>query len=219
KVAELDERAAQLELADEARGAWYAATAVTRDVAARARGALEARGIDPDDPDGRVTADEWLAAHRAEQLAEDPHREIHHETELNNTNLTRDATLTDANEATAARDEASRWGARSAAAVRPSEPTPADERETRDRAGEVDTARASCGVETGVLDIRDLSQPDATEHDDVARRRAVPTAADTAAAVARAQAALAELETRRAATPNAKPAKRPRPSRSTGVRN
>jgi len=195
KAAELDERAAQLELADEARGAWYAATAVTRDVAARARGALEARGIDPDDPDERVTADEWLAAHRAEQLAEDPHREIHHEAELNDTTITRDATLTDANDAAAARDDAARF----AAAVPSSEPTPADKRETRDRAAEVDTDRAGSGVETGVLDIRDLSQPDATEHDDVARRRDVPTAADTAAAVARAQAALAEIETRRAA--------------------
>ena len=195
KAAELDERAAQLELADEARGAWYTATAVTRDVAARARGALEARGIDPDDPDERVTADEWLAAHRAEQLAEDPHREIHHEAELNDTTITRDAARADANAAVAARDQAARF----AAAVRLSEPTPAAERETRDRAHDVDAARASCGVETGVSDIRDISQPDATEHDDPARRRDVPTAADTAAAVARAQAALAEIEARRAA--------------------
>lgn len=35
-----------------------------------------ARGIDLDNPAERVTAEEWLDAHRAEQLAEDAHREI-----------------------------------------------------------------------------------------------------------------------------------------------
>ncbi|MQA13476.1 MAG: relaxase domain-containing protein [Pseudonocardiaceae bacterium] len=82
EAAELAQRAAALEIADNARGAWYAATAVTRDAADRARGALKARGVELDDPAEQVTAEQWLAAHRAEQLAEDPHREIHHEVEL-----------------------------------------------------------------------------------------------------------------------------------------
>jgi len=82
QAAVLAERAAQLEAADEARGAWYAATAATRDAAACARGVLEARGVDLDEPAEQVTAAEWLAEHRAEQAAEDPHREITDDAEL-----------------------------------------------------------------------------------------------------------------------------------------
>ena len=77
----LAERIAALEEADTARARWYAATAVTRDAAHRARSALQDRGVDLDD-DQRVTAQEWLDAHRAEQAAEDPHREVRDETEL-----------------------------------------------------------------------------------------------------------------------------------------
>lgn len=44
-----------------------------------------------DDPGDRTTAQEWLAAHRAEQLAEDPHREVRDETELTDQTITLDA--------------------------------------------------------------------------------------------------------------------------------
>lgn len=78
----LAERAAQLEAADQARAEWFASTAVTRDTAARARAELGARGIDLNDPAERVTAAEWLAADRAERVAEDPHRVVSDDADL-----------------------------------------------------------------------------------------------------------------------------------------
>jgi len=78
----LAERAAQLELADQARAAWFAHTAATRDAAIRARTELAARGVDRDDPTDRVTADEWRDAHRAEERDTDADREIRDEHEL-----------------------------------------------------------------------------------------------------------------------------------------
>lgn len=59
-----------------ARAAWRYDTAVTRDLAERARHAAAIRGIDLDNPAEQVTAEEWLDVHRAEQLSEDEHREI-----------------------------------------------------------------------------------------------------------------------------------------------
>ncbi|MCE3554721.1 hypothetical protein LWC33_25100 [Pseudonocardia sp. RS11V-5] len=74
--ARLQDRLDELETTDEARSAWYAHTAVTRDKAERARAELAARGVDVDTSDDRVTAEDWLAAHHAEQSVEDQHREI-----------------------------------------------------------------------------------------------------------------------------------------------
>jgi len=145
----LAERAAQLEVADQARAAWYAATAATRDAAERARAELKARGVDLDNPGDQVTAEEWLAAHRAEQLAEDPHREVRDETEL------------------------------------------VDETD-----GTVGERPVALVVETDVPDVRDTTIPDVTEHEDTAQHREVPTVDETAAAVARAQTALAEIAAR-----------------------
>jgi conjugative relaxase-like TrwC/TraI family protein len=157
---ELEQRAAQLDEADQARGAWYAATAATRDAAARARGALNARGIDPDDPAEQITADEWLDAHQAEQAAEDLHREITDEAQL----------LDPVRDADAARIAAER------------------------------DADAVAGLpETAVADIRDTTEPDSTERADSFQRHRVPDADETTAAVARAQAALAEIQARRVA--------------------
>jgi hypothetical protein len=79
---ELAERATALEAADEARSEWFAHTAVTRDNAHRARTELTARGINPDDPDDRVTATEWLEVHHTEQATDDLHREIRDEHDL-----------------------------------------------------------------------------------------------------------------------------------------
>ncbi len=74
--------AGDLEAVDAARARWYAETAVTRDHAHRAGAELRARGIDPEAPDDRVTADEWIEAHRAEQADADRHREITEDYEL-----------------------------------------------------------------------------------------------------------------------------------------
>jgi hypothetical protein len=146
-------RAAELDAADAARGVWFAATAATRDVAERARAELKARGVDLDDPGDRVTADEWLAAHRGEQLAADADREVRDEHELADTG-------TDPDHAALGHVVAE------------------------------DTA------ETAVADVRDTATRDATETADPAERRRVPTADETAAAVARAQEALAEIAAR-----------------------
>ena len=79
---DLAPRAAVLEEADQARAVWFTHTAVTRDNAHRARTELRARGIDPDDPDDRVTAQEWLDAHEAEQADADRDRPIREEHEI-----------------------------------------------------------------------------------------------------------------------------------------
>jgi len=73
---ELAELVEQLEFADQARAGWYAETAVDREYATRARAALELRGVDLDAPEDRVTSEEWLAAHRAEQAEAEQYREI-----------------------------------------------------------------------------------------------------------------------------------------------
>jgi hypothetical protein len=70
------ERIRGLEASDEARGAWYAHTAATRDFAHRSRAELRARGIDLDDTSDHVTAEEWLDAHNAAQLDDDRHRDV-----------------------------------------------------------------------------------------------------------------------------------------------
>ncbi|MDT0348133.1 MobF family relaxase [Pseudonocardia charpentierae] len=67
---------ADLEAADDARTGWWLHTAVTRDNAERARAELGNRGVDLDDRADQVTAEEWLDAHRADQAAEEPHREV-----------------------------------------------------------------------------------------------------------------------------------------------
>ena len=73
---ETAERAAELEEVDRARARWYAETAVTRDKAHRSGAELRARGIDLDASDDRVTADEWIEAHRAEQAEHERNQEI-----------------------------------------------------------------------------------------------------------------------------------------------
>nr|MBA2694981.1 hypothetical protein [Actinomycetota bacterium] len=129
----------------------------------RARGALAARGVNLDSDDQRVTAAEWLAAHRAEQAAEDPHRKINYESQL-----------TDPDERHAAADTAAPGVALAA-------------------------GRAEPLAETDVPDIRDAAEPDKGEHADPAQRHRVPTAEESAATVARAQTALAEITARRQA--------------------
>jgi hypothetical protein len=149
----LDLQVRQLERADQARARWLLHTAVTRDAAERARAELAARGVPLDsDADGAVTAEEWLAAHRAEQADADKHRPITDEHDL--------------------------------AEV-------ADQR-TVDIASGVDVEASTATAETAMPDIREApAEPvvDAPGH--------IPQAAESEAAVKRAQAALAEIEHRR----------------------
>lgn len=74
----LDETASTLAEADRVRREWWSHTEQTRVAAQRAAAELKARHVDVAAGDGRVTAAEWLAAHRAEQVVEDEHRPIDH---------------------------------------------------------------------------------------------------------------------------------------------
>jgi hypothetical protein len=77
----LDERAQQLTQLDDARSRWLAHTAATRAAGDRAQAefALRRAGAEPEQ---QVTAEEWLVAHREDQLVEDQQREITAEYEL-----------------------------------------------------------------------------------------------------------------------------------------
>lgn len=78
-AAQADEQEAlarMLERVAQTRDAWAAETAVTRENARRAMEELERRGIDVGAEPDRTTAEEWLAAQRAADEAEDPYREI-----------------------------------------------------------------------------------------------------------------------------------------------
>lgn len=77
----LDARAAELQQIDDARAHWLAHTAATRAAGDRARAELALRHAD-ETPEPAVTAEEWLAAHRADQAEEDRHREITEDYEL-----------------------------------------------------------------------------------------------------------------------------------------
>jgi hypothetical protein len=87
----LDRQATQLEKADEIRAHWYAHTAVTRAAEQRARVELSARGVDPNADDRDTNAKHWLAAHRADEAAEDQHREITDEHDLSDVAQEREA--------------------------------------------------------------------------------------------------------------------------------
>jgi hypothetical protein len=72
----LDQRVTELETADQARAEWLVHTAATRAAHDRAQAELSSRGIDATHVEELVTAEEWLGAHAATELAEDPHRTI-----------------------------------------------------------------------------------------------------------------------------------------------
>jgi hypothetical protein len=151
----LAERITELDTVDHARGAWYAATAATREAADRAKAELARRGIALDDPAEQVTAEQWLAAQQADQTSVDADRAILNEAELH-------------------------------------DPTRESDQAAFDRDNQDEHV-----LDTAVPDIRETSVRDATEDADAADRHRIPSADETAAAVARAQAALAEIEARR----------------------
>ncbi|WP_431881598.1 MobF family relaxase [Micromonospora chalcea] len=65
-----------LEVAADARAAWFLEIAATREAAERAEAELAVRGRDVGGEEDRVTAEEWLAAHKEAMAAEDPHRPV-----------------------------------------------------------------------------------------------------------------------------------------------
>lgn len=76
RAQELARRVAALDAADIARAQWFVRTAATREAGELARLELASRGIDPDSTDDVVTAEQWLAAHRAELADSEPHQLI-----------------------------------------------------------------------------------------------------------------------------------------------
>lgn len=111
-----------------------------------------------------------------------------------------------------AADEADRERLRADAAAAETEAAEDPHREVRDEAelsdpvldAERDDVAATPDdprpvAETAVPDVREISTPDATEHTDPAQRQRLPSADETAEAVARAQAALGEIAARQEA--------------------
>ncbi|MFD1965336.1 MobF family relaxase [Pseudonocardia alni] len=74
-AAVLEQRVTELGEVDDARSRWLAHTAETRAQAELSKAELSARDAD-DNPDDRVTAAEWKAAHDAAVAEDDRHREI-----------------------------------------------------------------------------------------------------------------------------------------------
>jgi ribosomal protein S18 acetylase RimI-like enzyme len=152
----LDARAAELAEADRARGLWYAHTAPTRVAADRASAELAARETEQPVEEPAVTAEEWLAEHRAAAVDQDPHRVVADEVDLAHARAERDV------------DVATAF------------PEPPDAPE----------------LEQNIL--RPSPEP-VTVDEDVVR---VPSAEETAATIARARQALAEIRRRDALDAN-----------------
>lgn len=213
RAAELEPVVTDLEFADDARTAWRYETEVTRDRAERARYSAGLRGIDLDDPGDRVTAQEWLDAHLAEQLAADAERVITED------DLRRD-TDQDAIEAPepVPHGESSTQPDQRAAPDRDDAPAhaapdagpdgadrdgtrdtgtraQADDRDDRGRAHE--HPEHDVVIEPAPADIRETSEPDPGERTDPKQQRRVPLPDRTAATVDRAQLALDEIDARR----------------------
>jgi hypothetical protein len=179
----LDTRAVELQQVDDARARWLAHTAGTRAAGDRAQAELSLRKAD-EQPEPVVTADEWLAAHHADQVEEDRHREITEAYELDAADgaLTRDQT----------------------------DPRREREPEVDERFASADAAAAHHGAaEPSAREVpgpdrnRDwpgASEPDIREQRAMADRTEdairVPGADETADAVARARQAIAEMEAR-----------------------
>jgi conjugative relaxase-like TrwC/TraI family protein len=147
----LDTRAAELELADQARSRWLVHTAATRAMADRASAELNARKAEREAPEPEVTAEEWLAAHAAAMCAEDPHREI-----------TDEAELVDAHEPARDRPEAPLQDVREIAA---GEPPIADEDVVRVPSGD-ETAETIRRAQRALREIEEREAADAAREQD-----------------------------------------------------
>jgi hypothetical protein len=181
----LDARAAELEIADQARAEWYAHTAATRDAAGRAATELAARNID--NTDEGATADEWLAAHAEATQHDDQHRDITAEHDLADAARQRD---TDTAQAQAAKETSTEPLTREVVA---------DDIDTAAR-HTVDSATVSSAEQLEAVAPGDIRQATANEERILESDTVhVPTAEETAEAVRRAQRALIEIQQRRAA--------------------
>jgi len=162
-----------LQAVDDARARWLAHTAGTRAAAERAKAELGARHVDDTEPEQQVTAEEWLAAHHAEQRTEDPHRIIT-ETDID------DRTDEQVDDLPALDDA--------------DNDAPSTEQED-DRAAERDR------VDVPEPDVREIAAAEpAPVEEDVVR---VPSADETARAIEDANRALIEMQAREAADTHA----------------
>jgi hypothetical protein len=181
----LDARAADLEIAAQARAEWYAHTAATRDAADRAATELAARAIE--NTDEGPTADEWLAAHAEAIRHDDQHRDITAEHDLADAARQRD------------RDTAQALPAEVTSTEPLTREVVADDIDidTADRHA-VDSATASRAGQLDAVAPDDIRQATANEgrilESDTVR---VPAPEETAEAVRRAQRALIEIQQRR----------------------
>ena len=159
EAAELAARVAELEEVDDARAVWFTHTANSRERAHRSSTELRARGIDPDDPDDRVTADEWFDAHCAEQAEADRTR-ARSATTTNSTNPTPTTPSRRTTEADDARD-------RARAGRHPRDRDTGPDRATmhpaaRRRVARVDeTAQAVANAQAALAEIAQRQQADA----------------------------------------------------------
>ncbi|WP_219417705.1 MobF family relaxase [Pseudonocardia nigra] len=199
RAEELAPVVADLEFADDTRTAWRYETEVTRDKAERARYAAGLRGINLDDPGERVTAEEWLDAHLAEQLAADADRAIT-EHDLDPRHDSDQPEHTDARDnidqpnhdqlPDAGRDEEGDQSGRYT--------DRGNDDDAHDDHGRGDGGRHDeVVIEPAPPDIRETSVPDAGERVDPQHRRRIPLPDEAAATVDRAQLALDEIKARR----------------------
>jgi conjugative relaxase-like TrwC/TraI family protein len=153
----LDARAAQLQEVDDARAHWLAHTAGTRAAAERAKAELSARHADDAEPEPVVTAEEWLAAHREDLAAEDPHRRI-----------TDESDFADVPEATAAAD-AAETDVRDIREVAEREPAPVNEDAVRvPTAAETSTALDEARRALAEMQAREVVDAEADRRDQLA---------------------------------------------------
>ncbi|MFG1820712.1 MobF family relaxase [Kribbella sp. NPDC049174] len=202
----LDARAAELAIVDQARAEWYAHTAATREAARRAADELNDRGIN--NTDEGTTPDEWLAAHRASDQADDQHRPVTDEHELADIAQQRDADTIEAVpgaefvEAQLVNDQLpSKAATRDVAADEiPDADIVADDNTSSDDATTAVWVAAddqTVHEEQAPVDIREIAAGEEGVSESDAPR--VPSADETAEAVRRAQRALIEIQHRREA--------------------
>ncbi|TCO43590.1 AAA domain-containing protein [Kribbella antiqua] len=207
----LDARAAELQIADDARAVWLAHTAETRAVADRAKLELDARGIDNSD-DG-PTPEELLDSIDADDADADEHREVTDEHELADVAEQRDtdialavpadefveaAPVNDQPASKEAEPDAAASDIPDAEIVADDNTRPAQASAEVAEAAEDEAAEDPAGLESQApADIREVAAGEVPIAESDTPR--VPSADETAEAVRRAQRALIEIQHRRAA--------------------
>jgi hypothetical protein len=200
----LDARASELAIVDQARAEWYAHTAATREAALRATDELKERGVD--NSDEGTTTEEWLAAHRASDQADDQHRLVTDEHELADVAQQRDTDTIAAvpgagfMQADLVNDQLPSKSAEPAVDEIPGAKVVADDNTSADdatTAGSVAAADRAAQEGQVPVDIREVAAGEERVAESDAPR--VPSADESAEAVRRAQRALIEIQHRREA--------------------